>query len=160
MLLLLMRHADAGSHDPALFADDRLRPLTREGRKRHRKVSRKLRRRGFVPSLLLSSPWLRAWQTAEILATESKVDGLAPVACEVLAQPPAPEQLALAIGEVPEPAVVALVGHEPWLGELASLLLTGNEDGMEVDFPKSGVLAIDAVRCEAGAGRLVFFWRR
>lgn len=160
MLLLLIRHADAGTRDSTLFADDRLRPLTREGRKRQRKVCRRLRRRGYAPTRLLSSPWLRAWQTAEIVATESKVDGLTPIACPALAQPPVPEQLALAIGEMVEPAVVALVGHEPWLGELASALLTGTEDGMEIDFPKSGVLAIDTVRCEAGAGRLVFLWRR
>ena len=38
---------------------------------------------------------------------------------------------------------VALVGHEPWLGSLASLLLTGEPHRVSIDFPKSGVMGIE-----------------
>ena len=65
MLLLLNRHANAGERDPAQWPDDRDRPLTDKGRKVQRDVSRALRKLDLTPSLVLTSPWLRAAQTAE-----------------------------------------------------------------------------------------------
>jgi phosphohistidine phosphatase len=157
MLLLLIRHAEAEPRDPARWPDDAERPLVGKGRRRQRRMSRRLRRRGIVPDLLLASPWTRAWETAEIV---SDVVGCPlPVRCEALAGPPDLGRLADAIGPRDPDAVVALVGHDPWLSELASLLLTGSPAGLTVDFPKSGILGIQADRLEPAAGRLMFFWR-
>ena len=61
MHLLLIRHADAGEHDPSRWPDDTLRPMTDAGAKRHKRVARRLRRRKVAPTLLLASPWPRAW---------------------------------------------------------------------------------------------------
>ncbi len=158
MLILLIRHADAGDHDPALWPDDTLRPLTDKGRKRHRKVARRLRRRDLTPTLLLASPWLRAWQTA--LLTAEVARGPAPVACPALAAPPTVDSIARAAGPQPPGAIVALVGHEPWLGQLASLLLTGSGSALTVDFPKSAVLGIECGALAPAEGALSFFWRR
>ena len=157
MKLLLIRHADAGDADPSRWPDDSLRPLTERGRKRHRKVSRRLARQELTPVLLLSSPWLRAWQTAQ-LTTEFS-GGPAPVACPALAAAPSLRALAAAIGRRPQDAVVGLVGHEPWLGELASLLLSGDARRLTILFPKSGVLGIAVGALDAGGGALEFFWR-
>lgn len=157
MHLLLIRHADAGEADPELWPDDSLRPLTEKGRTRHRRVAKRLARRALAPSLLLSSPWLRAWQTAQVTAEYGGCP--APVACPALAASPSLAALAAAIGR-PEPdPIVGLVGHEPWLGRLASLLLTGDARRLTIDFPKSGVLGLDTAGLEAGAGTLAFFWR-
>lgn len=158
MRLLLIRHADAGDRDPALWPDDTLRPLSDRGRKRHRRVARKLRRRGLVPTLVLASPWLRAWQTAVLTADVS--GGPAPVAVPALATAPEVRALAAAIGPAAEDKLVALVGHEPWMGELASLLLTGEAHRMTIDFPKSGVLGLSLETVAAGAARLECFWRK
>ncbi|MDX2120288.1 MAG: histidine phosphatase family protein [Gemmatimonadota bacterium] len=158
MLVLLIRHADAGDHDPALWPDDTLRPVTDKGRKRHRRVVRRLRRRDLTPTLLLASPWLRAWQTA--LLTAEVTRGPAPVACPALAAPPTVESIARAVGPQPPDAIVALVGHEPWLGQLASLLLTGSGSALAVDFPKSAVLGLACDSLVPAAGALSFFWRR
>ncbi len=157
MLLLLMRHAEAEPRDPARWPDDARRPLVERGRRRQRRMSRRLRRRGIVPDLLLASPWARAWETAEIV---SDVVGCpTPVACEALAGPPDLPRLGEAVGARDPDSVVALVGHEPWLGELGALLLTGRPSGLAIDFPKSGILAIRAERLEPTSGTLMFFWR-
>jgi phosphohistidine phosphatase SixA len=55
--------------------------------------------------------------------------------------------------------MIALVGHEPWLGELASRLLTSSTSRLQTDFPKSGVIGIELETVESGAGRLMLFWR-
>jgi phosphohistidine phosphatase SixA len=54
---------------------------------------------------------------------------------------------------------VALVGHSPWIEELAALLLTGSADGLAIDFPKSGLLGVEADRMEAKGAALRFFLR-
>jgi phosphohistidine phosphatase SixA len=68
-------------------------------------------------------------------------------------------RLAEDIGEQGSDAIVALVGHSPWMEELASLLLTGKAAGVRIDYPKSGVMGIDVEKPEAGAGALRFFLR-
>ncbi len=141
MRLLLIRHAPAGQRDPNHWPDDTRRPITDAGRRVHRKVSRRLRRRDLVPDLLLTSPWTRALETAEITADVTCRGDLTPTSCPALAESPDIERIAEAVGD--EDRLVALVGHEPWLGELASLLLTGYADGVEIDFPKSGVLGLE-----------------
>lgn len=157
MQLLIIRHADAGDRDPSLWPDDSLRPLSPKGRKRHRRVARRLRRRGLLPTLLLSSPWLRAWQTAELTASVTGCP--APVACDALADTPDVAPIAAAIGKQDPGAIVAIVGHEPWTGELASLLLTGDPHRLAVDFPKSGVIGLEAEEVAAGRAVLEFFLR-
>ena len=156
MRLLLIRHADAGERDTALWPDDTERPLSERGRKRHAKVAKWLRRRKLVPDLLLSSPWLRAWETSELTADVVRCNP--PVACAALAAPPALAAVVAAIGAASGDRLVALVGHEPWLGELAALLLVG--DGrLDIDFAKSAVLGLRIERLAPGNATLEFFWR-
>ncbi len=157
MQILLIRHADAGDADARLWPDDSLRPLSDRGRKRHRRVAKRLKRQQLAPTLLFASPWLRAWQTA--LLTAECADGPAPVACPALAEAPSLRALAAAIGRPAEEAIVALVGHEPWMGQLASLLLTGDARRLTIRFTKSGVLGLETDTLAAGHGVLDFFWR-
>jgi phosphohistidine phosphatase len=158
MLLLLIRHANAGDRDPERWPDDRDRPLTDKGRKTQRDVSRFLGKRNLVPTLVLTSPWARAAETAEILVRELQLPN-PPVASEALADEPDLTRLAEAIGQPGPAAIVALVGHSPWMEELASLLLSGKPEGVRLDYPKSGVMGIDVEKPEAGAGELRFFVR-
>src|SRR3954463_5544591 len=121
MLLLLIRHADAGSRDPERWPDDRDRPLSPKGQKTQRKVSRALAKLDLVPTKVLTSPWLRAAQTAEIVVQELGL-GAPAVPCAPLATEPDLVRLADDIGEPGPDALVALVGHSPWMEELAALL--------------------------------------
>jgi phosphohistidine phosphatase len=158
MLLLLNRHANADNRDPSRWPDDRDRPLTDKGRKVQRDVSRFLRKHDLTPTLVLTSPWTRALQTAEILVEVARV-GQPPVPCPPLAEDPDLIRLQDYTGEQPGAAIVAMVGHSPWMEDLASLLLAGGGNGVRIDFPKSGVLGIEVDRLEPGAGELRFFLR-
>jgi phosphohistidine phosphatase len=158
MLLLLVRHAHAGDRDPSQWPDDTQRPLTDKGRKTHAKVARTLRNLELAPELLLTSPWLRAMQTAEIVR-EVMLLPEPPVPTTALADDPDLARIAAEVGPRGERSVVALVGHSPWLEELAALLLTGSDRGLRNDFPKSGVLALDADRLAPASATLWFFLR-
>ena len=158
MLLLLNRHANAAQRDPAQWPDDSERPLTDKGRKVQNDVSRWLRKRDLAPTLVLTSPWTRAAQTAAILVEVARVPQ-PPVPCEPLADDPDLIRLQDHVGEQPPGAVVALVGNSPWMEELASVLLAGSSAALRIDFPKSGVMGIELARLEPGAGELRFFLR-
>jgi phosphohistidine phosphatase len=137
MHLYLVRHAVAFSRDPTRWPDDGERPLTPEGEARFRKAARGIRRIVISVDVVLSSPMPRAWRTAELL--------------EEVAGWPAPKpEPALEAGrspaegiEVIEPhldlASLALVGHEPNLSELASILLIGRPTSLTMDMKKGGV---------------------
>jgi phosphohistidine phosphatase len=158
MILLLVRHADAGDRNPAQWPDDRLRPMTDKGRKVQTKVAKALQKMGVVPEVIVTSPWARAAQTAEVMQREL---GLMepPTPSDALAADPDPARLDADIGARGSDAIVAAVGHSPWIEEWASLLLTGMPQGLQVDFPKSGVLAIALDRVVPGTGTLRFFLR-
>ena len=158
MLLLLNRHANAAERDPAQWPDDRDRPLTEKGRKVQNEVSRWLRKRDLAPTLVLTSPWTRAAQTAAILVEVARVAQPA-LPCEPLAEDPDLIRLHDHVGEQPGNAIVAMVGHSPWMEELAAILLGGSASSLRIDFPKSGVMGIELQGLEPGAGELRFFVR-
>ena len=159
MILLLIRHADAGERDPARYPDDTERPITRRGRKAMARVCRVLRRRDFMPDLIFSSPWTRAWQTSEIVADELTAGEVEPVELPALTDSPHLDPIADAIGDRGSDEIVALVGHDPWISELGSLLLTSSPERLVIDFPKGGVLGLDLARVEAGGAELRFLLR-
>jgi phosphohistidine phosphatase len=159
MLLLLIRHAIAAEQDGEKFPDDTLRPLIPKGRRIQERMSRRLAKEGLGPQRVFSSPWKRAWQTARIVLAETGLSKKERIACQALAEPPNLTALAEEIGEIGADERFALVGHEPWMSQLAALLLTGQPAGVNVDFPKSGIMGIEADRLEPGAGALQFFWR-
>ncbi len=159
MLLLLIRHAIAAEQDAEKHPDDTLRPLLSKGRRIQERMSRRLAKQGVTPERVFSSPWKRAWQTARIVVEEAGLSKQDRVACQALAEPPTLHALAQEIGEIGAEARIALVGHEPWMSQLAALLLVGQPAGLKVDFPKSGIMGIDADRLDPGAGVLRFFWR-
>ena len=156
MLLLLLRHADAGVSDPVRWPDDGDRPLTDLGRETQRRVSEAMRRAGFTLAGLFTSPLLRARQTAEIVADVLGYDATATV-CEALGESPDLERVAKCVGKIREGSTVGLTGHSPWMDETASLLLTGSRGGMSIDFPKSGVMVIHADAIAPSMGQLIAF---
>lgn len=158
MLLLLVRHARAGERDPARWPDDELRPITNVGREIHAQMSRALDRLGCPPEAMLTSPWVRAYQTAELMVEEMALD-LEPVRCEALAADVDLEAIRAQIESLGGHSTVALVGHSPWLEELAALLLSGSTEGMLIDFPKSGVMGLDVETLTPGGAALRFLWR-
>ncbi len=158
MLLLLVRHARAGDQDPDRWPDDRLRPLTNVGREIHAQLSRALARLECAPDAVLTSPWVRAVQTAELMVEEMEIEREA-IRCEALATDVDIAAIAGQVASLGNAQTVALVGHEPWLGQLASTLLTRVPDAMTIDFPKSGVMGLDVTDLAPGSACLRFFLR-
>jgi phosphohistidine phosphatase len=155
MQLLLIRHAIAEERED--FAktgkDDRLRPLTDEGRKKMKQVARGLK--GLVPDidLLATSPLTRAAQTGAIL--DSVYGGVKEVEIEELS-PEATSEDFLRWLRKQKKDVVAAVGHEPSLGLILSWLLTGNERRIFA-FRKGGACLLDFPD-EPAAGTATLTW--
>jgi phosphohistidine phosphatase len=151
--LYIVRHAAAYGRDPDRWPDDSERPLTPEGEEAFRSAARGLARIASPADALLSSPYRRAWRTAEIL---SELDGWAsPEATPVLEPTLSPEKAAVELAAYGEAEAVAVVGHRPGLHELAAYLLTGSAGGAEVNIKKGGVLCVRfSGAVKPGAGRL------
>ena len=158
MLLLLARHAGAGVSDHARWPDDSDRPLTDLGRATQRVMSQRVLDAGWAPAVIVSSPLLRARQTAEIIAEVCAV--AAPIViADALAQTPDLDAVARAIAPVADAPIVALTGHSPWHDELASLLLAGKRDTLRTEFSKSAIMVIRVESIAAGEGELVAFFQ-
>src|SRR5262245_36656067 len=140
MFLYLVRHAIAGQPDPAQWPDDRDRPLTPDGEKKFRQVARGLNE--LVPSVdvVLSSPLLRAWQTALIL--QKQAGWPEPRRFEALEPATPPADAVAALQPHASAQSVALVGHEPSLHELASYLLVGDPSLVRIVMRKGGVACL------------------
>jgi phosphohistidine phosphatase len=149
--IYLVRHAAAFGRDPGRWPDDRERPLTPEGEEEFRLAARGLARLASRVDVIRSSPYRRAWRTAEILSELDSWPAPEPVA--VLEPTLPPEKAALALEDYA--GSVAVVGHRPGLHELAAYLLTGDGGGMEIGIKKGGVACIrfDGV-VEPGTGEL------
>jgi phosphohistidine phosphatase len=143
MHLFAIRHAvaeDVGPH-----VDDAERELTDTGRTKLRQAVRGLRTLDIRFERVLTSPWKRAVQTARQLAPIASSE---PVVTELLTQTPRAELLAL-ISE--GGATTAVVGHEPWLGELAAWLAFGDtKHGDALLIKKAGVLWLDGTAVPGG----------
>lgn len=149
MQLLVVRHGIAEAHHSN--EDDALRQLTPEGERKLRRVVRGLHTLGWKLDTVLTSPWLRAARTAELLRP---ISGRAAVETELLAQSPRAELLAL-INESTGPQktrhATAVVGHEPWLGELVGWLAFGDgRHGEALDIKKGGVVWLDGTAVPGG----------
>ena len=136
--LFLVRHAIAAEPGDA-WPDDAKRPLTHKGVARMREVVAGLESLGVTLDLVLTSPLLRARHTADLL-----LDGLRPepalAVTAALAPGARPIQVAEELGRHAKRERIALVGHEPALGELAAWL-TGAKTPFS--FKKGGVCRID-----------------
>jgi phosphohistidine phosphatase len=140
MELYLVRHAIAFERDSARWPDDGKRPLTPEGEARFRLAARGLKRIVPTVDIVLSSPFVRAWRTAELLADEARWPDPDPVKAFEAGQRVTRAVTALR-GHADRPSV-AVVGHEPNLSELAGHLLAGADDDLALEVKKGGVMCL------------------
>jgi phosphohistidine phosphatase len=126
MRLLIVRHAEAVPGEP-----DELRPLSAAGREQARDLGRRLREQGLRPDAVVSSPLLRARETAAALELgDAEVDDrLAPGAT-----PSDIRDAATGRGET-----VVVIGHQPDCGRAAAEL----SGGPEPKFPPAGYVLVD-----------------
>jgi phosphohistidine phosphatase len=136
--LYLLRHADAGDPEAWTGSDD-ARPLSSKGEKQSRRLGRFLAELGFRPGAIVTSPKVRARDTArivaEILGVEATIDerlggGLDAVAIEAI------------LFDVGEPERPVLVGHDPDFSDLAAWMI----GAQWLSLKKGALVRIDTVR--------------
>lgn len=159
--LYLIRHGIAGEH--GIYANDSDRPLTEEGHTKTKRVAKRLQELGIRFDLVQTSPLVRARQTAEIL----QQTGLGELLEESMELAPAGDfdrwllwlqqwrQEGRQEGEAGRR--LAIVGHEPGLGEWTELLLWGRVRHQLI-VKKAGVIGLILPTTGSPLGRSELFW--
>jgi phosphohistidine phosphatase len=150
--LLIVRHGAAVERGTPGIADDE-RPLTPDGERKFQKAARGIARVLDRPDAILTSPLPRARRTAELLA-------------EAFGGPKLTETAALSYGSIEdlrkllagyaETALVAVVGHEPYLSDLLARLIDARGGG-PLEFKKGGVALVELPEGPGHLGRLQWF---
>jgi phosphohistidine phosphatase len=149
MNLYFLRHGLAVERAEFDYANDAARPLTPKGRKQLRTVAPALRAMELNFDVILSSPLLRARQTAEIVAAELKLKQR-PALADELKPGGSAKKLVLKISRLKSPPEnVLLVGHEPDFSELISLFVTGHPGG-GFALKKGGLAKLEIQMLRAG----------
>ena len=156
MRLYLFRHADAVPRGTPGYARDAQRPLTREGHLQARQVAQGLKRLKVAPGLILTSPYVRAVQTAEearaVFGSRVAVKTLDALRAEAN-----PQETSLALRGVGRHQALILVGHEPhisaWLGGLVA-----GSGGLRCLFKKAGVACVEVEHAPPPAGSGTLRW--
>ena len=162
MTLYLIRHAQADERGPKYF-DDSLRPLVAKGRKQAEALAKALEILDIKFDRMFSSPYTRALETAEPLSkkldrdmetlselTSSRypqllkqvVDNLVDKSVDKRADEAVDKGVDNLASRVTGDLHVALVGHEPYLSDLTSYLLTGDTDKVKLKFKKAMVVQL------------------
>lgn len=147
MILYIVRHAIAATVSPE--GDDSQRPLTDQGRRKMYRIAQGLKSMGESIDMILTSPYLRATQTARVLARRLEVAKDHILVAEALA--PAGDVADL-VTLVKEKCLgvenVALVGHEPDLSQLIALLISG-DPSLAITLKKGGICRLSVETLQA-----------
>ena len=149
MVAYFLRHADA---EPRTTSDHE-RKLTSKGREQSEKVGKFLVRYGLLPEIILTSPLVRARQTARIVAealNNSDVHEVDWLACGMTA-----ETCLMELKARQGAASVLLVGHEPDFSEAIAAIL-GIKDSAAIKVRKAAVAGIELLDFQLGQGQLQF----
>lgn len=122
-----MRHAKAEERDSTLYPDDSKRPLSQEGMEQAKKAAEGLKRAGLKADRIFSSPYKRAKQTAEIVASTIGYTGKL-IFTDAICPDSDFEGLKKLILNCKDGESVLFVSHEPFLGYSAAEILTGRPD--------------------------------
>lgn len=154
MMLYVVRHALA---EDLAAGGDEARHLTETGRQRTLKAAAGMQALGLEFDLILTSPLARAAETAEIIAAVYAT-GLTPRVLMELASGIAPADAVAALAPHGRNDSVMIVGHEPQLSAMVSILLTGEPDAMHLRMRKGGCVALElpANRIQPGAAELLW----
>jgi len=147
MNLYILRHGIAVDHGTPGYENDADRPLTPEGERKMSRIAKAMRALDFGLDLILTSPYVRARQTAERVAEVLKLEKKLELTDTLTPGGDSKALIELISRHPKAPENVLLVGHEPYLSGLVSLLVTGTE-GFTVVMKKGGLckLRIDSLQ--------------
>ncbi len=159
MYLYLIRHGIAEDPDPLVpnsIASDEIRTLTKTGRKKFTQVAEKLQELDLTFDLIITSPLVRAHQTAEILI-DNQLGSQLELSSDLKPSGNLPSWLTAWNARSFDTAIstVALVGHEPNLSEWAELLVFGKVCH-KLMLKKGGIIGLKCTnsRIEIGTAQL------
>jgi len=138
MELYLLRHGLATEPGAPGYTTDAERPLTEEGESKMKEIGNAMCELGCSFDLIISSPYTRARQTAEIVARKLKTSKKLEFSDLLTPHASTTELINLLNNRKPRPVDVLLVGHEPHLSGLISLLVSGNEH-LDIILKKGGL---------------------
>ena len=150
MELYILRHGLAMDRADWTRRDDSDRPLTTEGRKKTRRIAKTMLKLDLQFDWILSSPYARAKETAEIVAEILRSKRQLEFRCELTPEGSAKELAKLIIARPETVERVLLVGHEPDLSRFISVLLTGKPVSRVV-LKKGGLCKLQISRFRWGA---------
>jgi phosphohistidine phosphatase len=150
MNLYLMRHGIAVAADEPGISSDGARPLTPKGTKRIRRAARGLRRLGISFDAILTSPLVRARQTAEIVADTLGLEAQLEEISELVPESSV-DRLMSGLIRFQDKKHLLLVSHNPLLGYAYAFLIGGKKDpNLEIDLKKGGLCRIEIDSLPAG----------
>ena len=153
--IILVRHAPAETKDSSRWHDDGDRPRRPSGRKEFKAASRGLALLLDKQGSLGSSPFIRAWETAEMVQCAWEVPKKVAPWTELLPEGHA-EDIFESIEDGPIRGDLVLVGHEPLLSQFVGYCLF-EERFPAVKFSKGGAVAIDFPKgLRPGSGRILW----
>jgi phosphohistidine phosphatase len=126
MNLYILRHGIAVEPGTAGFAKDSERSLTPKGKRKLRQIAKALKEMDLCFDLIVSSPYVRARQTAQIIGAGFKNRQRLELSDTLTPSGSTRKLIELLNGLAHGADDVLLVGHEPYLSELISLLISGD----------------------------------
>ncbi|MBV9674207.1 MAG: phosphohistidine phosphatase SixA [Verrucomicrobia bacterium] len=149
--IYILRHAEAEPES----SSDQLRTLTGKGVKQAKAVGRFCREHEIVPGVIISSPFIRARETAKIVASE--LDMADAVHTDDFLKPGMTPECALSgLERYRDETSVMLVGHEPDLSTFVGALIESRPEGVHIR--KAGLIQLCVSGLKPGAGTLEFFF--
>ncbi|HEY6394450.1 MAG TPA: phosphohistidine phosphatase SixA [Candidatus Binataceae bacterium] len=140
MILYVLRHGTA--EDRSESVDDADRKLTQKGKDRIRDAAAGIRDFGLKFEVILTSPIVRAAETADIVAAAFN-NNPSPQVLPALATGVPPADVVATLKPYSRNTDVMIVGHEPQLSAVVSLLLTGSGDLAHLRLKQGGCVALD-----------------
>jgi phosphohistidine phosphatase len=145
MEIYILRHGIAVNRGTPGYKKDSDRPLTPEGEEKVHQIAKAMLAMELKFDLILSSPYLRSKQTAQIVAAELDEEV---TLTDLLTPDGNPLELIRELNDE-KPQSALLVGHEPYLSGLISVLVTG-ESKAAIELKKGGLCKLSADRVSFG----------
>ena len=142
MKIYLIRHSNAVDPGSPDYDDDSQRPLTEKGSEKARRIARALKKMNINPDYIVSSPYVRARQTAEILAKEMKYKQVLALSNQLVPMGEA-EEIVREINEKYNVDELVFVSHEPCISGLIGALTADNPE-ISTNIKNGGVCCLSA----------------
>jgi phosphohistidine phosphatase len=149
MNIYVLRHGIAAEPGATGIKADAERPLIPKGEQRLREAAAAMQKMGLSFDAIISSPYLRAKQTAEIVARILKLEKKLAISNDLIPGGNPQALIRQLNGLKPAPENVLLVGHEPYLSRLIALLASGDTTAT-IEMKKGGLCKLEAEELEHG----------